>query len=265
MLPRKDGPVSPRRRALLLIMAAVIVLAAVAVALVQRGGSTPTVGYARQDVAGPVLLVPGYGGSTSALEVLAGRLRDAGKDAVVVALPGDGTGDLREAARALATVADKAIAAGAPSVDVVGYSAGGVVVRDWVRELGGDRKARRVITLGSPHHGTKLAALGAAFVPGACPTACEQLVPGSSLLNKLNGGDETPAGPQWVSVWTTQDETVTPPESAHLDGAEDIVLQSVCPGLAVSHSDLPRIALVTRIVLDSVQTGPVLPPSKADC
>jgi triacylglycerol esterase/lipase EstA (alpha/beta hydrolase family) len=140
-----------------------------------------------------------------------------------------------------------------------------VIVRDWVRELGGDRKARRVVTLGSPHHGTKLAALGATFVPGACAVACEQLVPDSALLKQLNSGDETPAGPQWVSLWTSQDETVTPPDSAHLNGADNIVLQSICPGIAVTHSDLPRSPLVTGIVLASLQAGPVLPPTRADC
>ena len=102
---------------------------------------------------------------------------------------------------------------GATSVDVVGYSAGGVVARLWVRDKGGVDLARRVLTLGSPHHGTTQAALGAEFA-GGCPPACEQLVPDSDVLRRLNAGDETPDGPLWATIRSTSDQVVTPVESA---------------------------------------------------
>ena len=107
-----------------------------------------------------------------------------------------------------------------------------------------------VVTIGSPHHGTDLAGLGADVAPDSCPEACQQLLPDSELLRKLNAGDETPAGPLWVSIWTTDDQVVVPPSSADLDGALDFTVQSVCPGIEVTHGDLPRapsvIAAVTR-------------------
>ena len=126
--------------------------------------------------------------------------------------------------------------AGARSVDVVGYSAGGVVARLWVRDHGGDSLARRVVTIGSPHHGTDLAGLGGDVAPDTCPEACHQLQPDSELLRKLNAGDETPAGPLWVSIWTTDDQVVVPPSSADLEGALDFTVQSVCPRAVVSHA-----------------------------
>ncbi len=248
------------RKRLALAALALVVLAV----LVVRARDQPfLLSAAPQDQPGPVLLVPGYGGSTSALEVLAGQLRAAGHTATVLALPGDGTGDLREAAATLQAAATAALAAGAPSVDVVGYSAGGVTVRYWARNLGGASQARRIVTLGSPHHGAKLAGLGAAL--GICPPACRQLRPGSELLDALNRGDETPDGPRWTSIWTDQDETVTPPSSARLDGATEVVLQQVCAGVAVSHSDLPRAPLPSAIVLDALGATPAAAYGPADC
>ncbi len=249
------------RKRLALIAAAIIVL----MVLVVRARDQPfLLSAAPQDQAGPVLLVPGYGGSTSALEVLAGQLQAAGRTATVLTLPGDGTGDIREAAAALKDAATAAITAGAPSVDVVGYSAGGVTARYWARELGGATQARRIVTLGSPQHGAKLAGLGALI--GQCPPACQQLRPGSDLLDALNKGDETPDGPRWTTVWTEQDEVVTPPDSARLKGATQVVLQQLCPGLSVSHGDLPRSPTVTAIVLQVLSPSPAeAMPGSAVC
>ena len=108
-------------------------------------------------------------------------------------------------------------------------------------------------------------AIGAALAPGACPVACQQLVPGSPLLDALNEDDETPDGPQWLSLWTTQDETVTPPTSARLDGAVNVELQAVCPALQVSHADLPRDPVVTRLVLAALAAPTIVQPTAEVC
>ena len=252
---------SPARLLLLLgaaAVAAVVLIAVLGVRLL--GGTAPAGPAVAQDRPGTVVLVPGYGGSTSAVQVLAARLQAAGRMAVVVALPGDGTGDLHEDVQVLDAAVHGALGAGAPSVDVVGYSAGGVVARMWEAD-GGAALTRRVVTLGSPHHGTKVAGLGERYVPAACPVACRQLVPGSTLLQGLNRGDETPAGPQWLSLWTTDDDTVTPPDSARLAGATNLALQDLCPGAQVSHSQLPRDPRVQALVLDALGPGPLTLPT----
>lgn len=254
-----------RRRLLLGIVAGLLVAALVAAVLVLtgRGGDGPLAGPAPQDRPGPVLLVPGYGGSTAALEVLAGRLRAAGRDARVLPMPGDGTGDLAEQATVLDRAAAAEVDRGAPSVDVVGYSAGGVVARLWAGD-DGRSVARRVVTLGAPHHGSGVAALAGSLLPGQCPAACRQLVPDSELLTRLNR-DETPDGPAWVSVWTTQDQIVTPPESARLDGAVNVPVQGVCADAVVGHGQLPTDKLVQALVLGALGPGPVTAPTPADC
>jgi triacylglycerol lipase len=258
---------SPARRRLVLVLLALVAVAAVALAAVllvpRAGGPTPRT-VSQQDQ-GPVLLVPGYGGATGALQELADRLTADGRDATVVPLPGDGTGDLHASADALATAAQAALKrTGARSVDLVGYSAGGVIARLWVADGGAD-VVRRVITLGSPHHGTTLADLAGTVAPAQCPEGCQQLATGSRLLARLNAGDETPRGPTWVSIWTSQDETVTPPDSARLNGAVNIPVQSVCADAQVGHGALPRLPLVQAMVEAELARGAPVQLTSADC
>jgi triacylglycerol lipase len=244
-----------------LLVVAVLVgaVAGAAIVLVRSRHKTPV---AQQDRPGTAVLVPGYGGNVGSLAPLADRLRSEGRDAVVVTLPGDGNGDLTGQADALGAVVTQVLDRGAPSVDLIGYSAGGVVVRLWLSRSSQARSVRRVVTLGSPLHGTTLAGVGSTLVPGACPTACQQLVPGSALLNQL---DAAPVPVPWLSVWTRDDQTVTPPESARLNGAVNVVAQDVCAGAVVSHSQLPSDPLVVGIVLRALGTAPVVAPATADC
>jgi triacylglycerol lipase len=149
--------------------------------------------------------------------------------------------------------------AGGGSVDIVGYSAGGVVTRLWVDRHDGARVARRVVTLGSPLHGARIAGVGAALAPDACPQACRQLAPGSALLRRLDR--PLPGGLPWLSVWTENDETVQPPDSARLAGAVNVPLQSICPSARVAHGDLPTDPDVTALVLRALGTAPLAAPT----
>ncbi len=255
-----------RRRFVLLLVGGVASVAAVGALLAVRGLQSNAVHPVAQDSPGPVLLVPGYGGSLVSLDELVAALRAEGRDASVVVPPGDGTGDLREQARTLGAAVDAALArTGAPSVDVVGYSAGGVVARLWVRDYGGASQARRVVTLGSPQHGTGVAGLAVEVVPGQCSVACQQLAPDSDLLRQLNAGDETPDGPRFISIWTTTDQIVTPPDSARLDGALNIPVQSICPTTSLAHGDLPTSPVVLHTVELELGAGPPVAPTPRDC
>jgi triacylglycerol lipase len=257
--------VSPRRRVLVGLVLAVVVAVALVVGVrvfADRGPDVDPDSRPSQTALGPVLLVPGYGGSQESLRGLAARIEAAGRSAEVLALVGDGTGDLSAQVDVLDAAVDARIAAGAPSVDVVGYSAGGVVTGLWVARDDGAARARRVVTLGSPLAGTTLAAAGAASVPDACPVACRQLAPGSAPLAELARADVGALVP-WTSIWTTQDRTVTPPDSARLPGAVNVALQSVCPDSRVDHGGLPDDPVVAGMVLRALSTDPPSPPT--DC
>lgn len=265
-MPRRVlASLAPARRRL--VIGVVVALVAVLVAATtwavvrNRAAAGASVDQARP---GPVLLVPGYGGSTASLQTLAGVLRTTGRDVTVVTLPGDALGDLTAQATALGAVVDAVRQrTGAGSVDVVGYSAGGVVARIWALEDGGATHLRRLVTLGSPFNGTALAQLGAA-IGGTCPVACQQLAPDSPVLDQLLNTTQ-PSGPAYLSIWSTADDVVLPPDSAVLAGVPSPSLQSICPTSRTRHSDLPTDPQVISMVTEALAATPVPAWTPADC
>ena len=254
---------APARRRLvagLLVLAAVVVGVSVAALLQGRSGG----GLEEGSTPGPVLIVPGYGGSQASVQPLATVLRDAGRDVTVVTLADQAQGDLAAQADAVGVAVDAALArTGMATVDLVGYSAGGVVARLWVTEGGGSDRVRRLVTLGSPHHGTEVASLGV-LVSGACPAACQQLGTDSPLLARLDR-EPVPPGLVFLSLWSTRDEVVVPASSAVVDGAPSPSLQSICPSSRARHGDLPGDALVQSLVGEALGVGPLPDWGAADC
>jgi pimeloyl-ACP methyl ester carboxylesterase len=242
----------------------VVAVAVLGIGLKIGGVFSPAAARANPAAPAEVVLVPGYGGSTAGVDVLAAHIRALGMSTVVVSLPDSGTGDLDAEAAVLNRYVNQALRSGAGQVDIVGYSAGGVVTRLWDEQDDGAAKVRRIITLGSPLNGTKIAAAGNAADPGACPEACQELVPGSTLLTTLHSV-RLGSRPGWLSLWTTDDQTVRPPASAQLAGAVNVALQSVCPGIQIAHSQLPTSPLVIGIVLRALGSGPLTAPGRADC
>ena len=256
------GGLAPRRRAFVLVLVVLLLaVAALVAAGVAREYAVPA--PAAPDDMGTVVLVPGYGGNQSSLASLAIRLRVVGRPAVVVDLPDGGTGDLAAQAAAIDDVVRDRLRRGETSVDLVGYSAGGVAAWQYLETGRTAPAVRRFVTLGSPLQGAELAAAGGALVPGACPQACQQLAPGSALLTGLDA-DPRPSIP-WLSIWTDQDETVTPPTSAALPGIRSISLQSVCPDVQTSHSQLPTADITVGLLLRALGTKALPDPTVDDC
>jgi hypothetical protein len=261
---RRLAGLSPRRR--VFVVGSTLAVAAV-VAAAGLKGSGAFAGPAPRPVpasSGTVVLVPGYGGSTTGLNVLAAWIRRTGRATEVVRLPGNGTGDLAAQAVILNGYVTRALRGGNGPVDVVGFSAGGVVARLWDAEDGGARKADRIITLGSPLNGTRIAAAGNAADPAACPVACQELVPGSRLLSQLRKIPLT-RQPGWLSLWTQDDQVISPPTSARLAGAVNVPLQAVCPNAVIAHGQLPTDPLVIGVVLSELGPGPMTTPRRTEC
>lgn len=111
------------------------------------------------------------------------------------------------------------LASNAQRVVLVGHSMGGLVARAYAQSGGGSRVAK-IITLGSPHHGSALAHL-------AVGAAGRQLRPGNSWLLAFNAQGCAPASVPIVSLYTRHDSFVVPAESAHLASATNVALAGI--------------------------------------
>lgn len=169
----------------------------------------------------PVVLIQGFASSSHVLLPLERHIRRTLRRPVVrVALGGRiplHLGDVRASARRVHEAIERIAASpGFEFVDVVGHSLGGLVAAYLLKALDRGRRVRRVVTLGSPHHGTPLALLGVLFL-GALSRAVWQMLPGSPLLRELDALP-VPRGSEIVAVASPGDGVV-PPRFASLDDA----------------------------------------------
>jgi triacylglycerol lipase len=131
-------------------------------------------------------------------------------------------------------------ATGAAKVDIISHSMGGLNTRHYLKNLGGAAEVDEWVSLGGPNHGTDTAY--------ACfwNTSCFEMQPGSSFLNNLNAGDETPGAVNYGTWWSPCDNVINPDSSVSLIGATNT--QTACLG----HSDLYLDATVYGQVRDFV-------------
>ena len=108
---------------------------------------------------------------------------------------------------------------GVNRVSLVGHSMGGIIARNYVQLRGGEDKVARLICLGSPHRGSKLASFS--MVPLG-----KLLIPGSDFLQRLNAAPP-PQGPRTTNIYTRKDNMVLPNSHCRLEWAEEIELDNM--------------------------------------
>lgn len=95
------------------------------------------------------------------------------------------------------------------SVDLVGFSMGGLVSRYYLQRLGGRERVRRFIAISVPQNGSLLAWL----IPNR---GCRQMRPGSRFLTELNRDLKDLAHLNILTLWTPFDLLVIPQTSSAL-------------------------------------------------
>ena len=132
-------------------------------------------------------------------------------------------------------------ATGAAKVDIISHSMGGLSSRYYIKFLGGVNYVDDWVSLAGPNHGTTWAYGCFFFSP------CNQMIPGSSFLNTLNSGDETPGAVNYATFWSSCDELINPDTSTILSGASNTNVG------CLSHSGVKDSASVYTLFRDFVQ------------
>ncbi|MCO8126073.1 lipase family protein [Acidimicrobiia bacterium EGI L10123] len=122
----------------------------------------------------------------------------------------------------------------ADQVDIIAHSMGSLSSRHYVKFLGGmDGDVDTWVSLGGPNHGTDTAYF-------CWSTACTEMWPGSSFLDDLNAGDETPGSiVRYATWWSPCDSVINPDSSVPVSGGA-VNTETACIG----HSDLHQDATV---------------------
>lgn len=195
----------------------------------------------RVDDAPPVLLVHGYGNDARAMGAIERSLSRDGFRAFSLDLPRNGFGDAVDDARVVGAKIDEIRAlTGAPSVDLVGHSRGGLVARTWQQLLDEQGTTGRVVTVSSANQGIDLGAFDW-LASATLPDGMQQIRRGASFIDDLA---RSRPGHDVVAVGTNGiDGVLVPASAARIDDASFIAVdtgRTIGPMSRVGHYGILR-------------------------
>lgn len=188
----------------------------------------------------PVVLLHGFIDNRSVFAVLRRSLGQHGWQTVVGVNYSPLTGDVRAAAAVLAAqVEEVRERTGHQQVDIVSHSLGGLVARYYVQRLGGGEKVHSLVTLGTPHLGTRAVPLLSVH------PIVRQIRPDSDMVREL-AEPITGCRTRFISFWSDLDPVMAPTETARLCH-EDLRVCEV-PVQGIGHLAMPsHWAVIARV------------------
>jgi triacylglycerol esterase/lipase EstA (alpha/beta hydrolase family) len=204
------------------------------------GGETETT---RANHVDPILFVHGYTSNASTWDLMKSRfVADGWESNRLYAYTFSSSVSNATIAQAVAQRVNEIKAAtGAAKVDIITHSMGGLSSRYYIKNLGGAANVDDWVSIAGPNHGTTWAYGCFFFSP------CNQMIPGSSFLNQLNSGDETPGAVNYGTWWSSCDELINPDTSTILSGATNTAAG------CLSHSGIKDSATVYAQIRNFVQ------------
>ncbi|MEV0320127.1 lipase family alpha/beta hydrolase [Streptomyces sp. NPDC050658] len=198
----------------------------------------------------PVVLLHGFIDNRSVFVLLRRSLAQHGSRHVESLNYSPLTCDIRTAAELLGRhIEEICERTGHARVDIVGHSLGGLIARYYAQRLGGDNRVRTLVTLGTPHSGTRVVPLADAH------PIVRQMRPGSDVIEELR---EPAPGcrTRFVSFWSDLDQLMVPLETACVDHP-DLNAQNVRVS-GIGHLALPvhpAVATGIRQAIDQPAKG----------
>ena len=179
----------------------------------------------------PVLLVTGWVGSPNHFAVLENRLKIDRWQVFTLNLKHIDVEDMEKAAAEVQHKIEDIRIQTKSKVDVVCYSVAGLVVRYYLKFMGGINAVQRYVSVGTPHYGTTVMFLLADL---------DHLLPGSGFLEQLNTPVETTGNIHYTAVWSSVDEIVQPVENGKFKVESGLVQNREV-------KNLMHLALVTHV------------------
>ena len=212
----------------------------------------PTEGRARR----PVVLLHGFIDNRSVFVRLRRSLRRHGRHHVEALNYSPLTCDLRTAATLLGRhIEEVCTRTGHSQVDVVGHSLGGLIARYYVQRLGGDARVHTLVTLGTPHAGTGIAALLSAH------PLVRQMCPDSDVIAELRQ-PALECRTHFVAFWSDVDQLMIPAEVARVDH-RDVISRNIRVS-GIGHLALPVRSVVAAGVREALDTADETPVDAPD-
>ena len=127
-------------------------------------------------------------------------------------------------------------------IDIVGFSMGGIIGRYWINKLGGYKRTKRFISIGSPHNGTFTAQL----IPKFPLKGISEMKINSSLLNELYSENDLLENIECTSFFTNWDLMVFPGWKAYLPTGKKISLN------VMTHKNLVRNPIAVNKIVEQI-------------
>lgn len=143
-------------------------------------------------------------------------------------------------------------------LSIIGHSKGGLIGSYYVKRLGGDQRVRNLITLATPHNGSRSAYFGCVTM-GMVSRSVWQMTPRSPFIRRLKIG-AFPRSVRVVSI-ASPDDSVSPTPCCHLESDADNLINLELP--EITHREFLFKRAVYELIRRELALGygePAPPP-----